>query len=148
MVFFADDEEFTDDEDLLLENEDFDLEEDDDDTDTTEENEEEVVDDLDLEEEVEAPQEVVEEEAYTPEPQQSSFSGAVTPGAIPINIQVEVGRLEMSAQKVLDLSPGNLLDLNVRPEDAVSLMVNGKCVGTGELVHMGETIGVRVISLG
>lgn len=67
---------------------------------------------------------------------------------LPISIRIEVGRIEMPVKQLLDLKPGNLLELDVTPEEGVNLVVNGKLVGKGELLQVGETLGVRVLDLG
>lgn len=64
---------------------------------------------------------------------------------IPVTISVEVGRLQMTIQKLMELSPGNLLELDVHPENGVDLVVNGKCVAKGELLRVGEVLGVRIL---
>ncbi len=37
----------------------------------------------------------------------------------------------MSVQKLLELQPGNLLELDVHPENGVDLVVNGSCIARG-----------------
>jgi type III secretion system YscQ/HrcQ family protein len=65
---------------------------------------------------------------------------------IPINIVVELGRIAMTLQKLSQLQPGNFLE--IPPFDnQVSLMVNGKRVAKGELVYIGEALGVRIQDL-
>lgn len=64
---------------------------------------------------------------------------------IPVTISVEVGRVQMTVQKLLELTPGNLLELDVHPENGVDLVVNGKCVAKGELLQIGEALGVRIL---
>lgn len=73
---------------------------------------------------------------------------AVSPENIPMTVVVEVGRLQMSIQKLMELEPGNLLELDVHPENGVDLVVNGKCIGRGELLRIGDTLGVRVLDKG
>ena len=73
---------------------------------------------------------------------------ALQPDEIPLSIVIEVGRLQMSVQKLLDLQPGNLLELNVRPETGVDLVVNGRRIGKGELLRIGEVLGVRILDIG
>lgn len=70
------------------------------------------------------------------------------PEEIPLSIVVEVGRLQMSVQKLLELQPGNLLELDIRPEMGVDLVVNGRRIGKGELLRVGEVLGVRVLDIG
>ncbi len=70
------------------------------------------------------------------------------PEHIPVALTVEVGRIQMTMENLLRLEPGNLLELNVHPEDGVDLTINGKLVGRGELLRIGENLGVRVLELG
>lgn len=67
---------------------------------------------------------------------------------IPLNIIVEVGRLQMPIKTLMELKPGNLLDFSVHPELGVDLVVNGCRIGKGELVQIGEVLGIRVLELG
>ena len=66
---------------------------------------------------------------------------------IPLDIIVEVGRFQMTIQKLTELKPGNLLDLNIHPENGVNLVVNGTCIAKGELLKIGETFGVRILDI-
>lgn len=67
---------------------------------------------------------------------------------IPVTLVVEVGQVQMTMEKLLSLAPGNLLEINLHPENHVDLTINGKTVGKGELIKIGEAIGVRVLELG
>lgn len=71
----------------------------------------------------------------------------ISPEELPVQLTVEVGRVKMTAGELLNLSPGNLLDLHVSPEQGVDLVVNGKKVGRGELIRMGDLLGVRILNL-
>jgi len=73
---------------------------------------------------------------------------ASTPQDIPLNIVVEVGRLQMPIKTLMELKPGNLLNLNIHPESGVDLIVNGCRIGKGELLQIGETLGIRILELG
>lgn len=66
---------------------------------------------------------------------------------IPLSIIIEVGRLQMPVKKILELQPGNLLELDVHPENGVDLVVNGKRIAKGELIKLGETLGVRILDI-
>lgn len=72
----------------------------------------------------------------------------LTPEQIPVNLTVEVGRIQMTMDQLLKLEPGNLLEIDVHPEHGVDLTINGKLVGKGELIRIGETLGVRVVQIG
>lgn len=66
--------------------------------------------------------------------------------ALPVHLTVEVGRVRMSIAELRKLAPGNMLELGVTPEQGVDLLVNGKKMGRGELIRMGETLGIRILS--
>lgn len=71
-----------------------------------------------------------------------------SPQAINVALVVEVGRVQMSMEKLLKLEPGNLLELDFHPENGVNLVVNGKIIGKGELIRIGDAIGIRILDLG
>jgi flagellar motor switch protein FliN/FliY len=79
---------------------------------------------------------------------EEQVSRPLTPEEIPLNLIVEMGRLQMSVQNLLELQSGNVLDLNIRPEDGVNLVVNGRRIAKGELLRIGDTLGVRILDLG
>lgn len=88
-----------------------------------------------------------EEEGEEPVPVKTETK-LFSPEKIPLNIVVEVGRVQMSVEQLMKLEPGNMLDIDLHPEDGVNLTVQGKVIGRGELIRIGEAIGVRVTQLG
>jgi flagellar motor switch protein FliN/FliY len=78
----------------------------------------------------------------------ASEEEAVALKKLPILVTVELARLHITLEKLMQLAPGNLIDLPVHPDQAVKLTVNGQVVGQAELVHLGETLGLRILSLG
>lgn len=66
---------------------------------------------------------------------------------IPLNVHIEVGRLQMPLERLLNLAPGQVLELGLHLDEGVSCMVGDKKVASGELVKLGETIGVRLIDV-
>lgn len=64
---------------------------------------------------------------------------------VPLTVVVEVGRIQISLQKLMELQPGNLLELNIHPENGIDLVVNGNVIGKGELLKLGDTLGVRIL---
>ncbi len=104
----------------------------------------------DLFEDLEVKEESLQEPSESPlktELAPSEEGPSITAEELPIHLIVEVGRLRMTAQELMTLAPGNLLELKVSPEQGVDLVVNGKKVGRGELMRMGDVLGVRIISL-
>lgn len=145
------DEEFEDEEQDELEEEE--LEEDfEESSEGLEEAEEEIAEEIDEEHPPDASQKAApaaEKQSVTAGPAPvSSVKKPFSPEDIPLSITVEVGRVQMSLQKVMELQPGNLLELNVRPENGVDLVVNGKRIAKGELLLVGEALGVRILDIG
>ncbi|OJU82082.1 MAG: hypothetical protein BGO10_04330 [Chlamydia sp. 32-24] len=66
---------------------------------------------------------------------------------IPLQVVVEVSRVHMNLDKVLELQPGTVLDLHKPLEPKVILSINGKKVAQGELLKLGENLGVRITEI-
>lgn len=71
-----------------------------------------------------------------------------SPLKIPFPIVVEVDRIKMSLEKLLQLTPGNILEMTVRPSQGVYLTVHGKKIARGELVKIGDVLGVKILETG
>ena len=69
-------------------------------------------------------------------------------GQLPLTVVVELAELVMSFGKLAELQPGNLLDLDIRPENGVCLVVNGTVIGRGDLLRIGDSVGVRITEIG
>jgi flagellar motor switch protein FliM len=74
-------------------------------------------------------------------------SGANLMNDIPLQIAVELGRVATTAEDVVSLRVGHVLDLNRVASEPLDLSVNGKVVARGELVEIDGNLGVRVLSL-
>lgn len=66
---------------------------------------------------------------------------------INLPLTIEIGRLNVSMETLLQLQQGNVLELPVNPESGVDLVINGKCIGKGELLKVGDNIAVRILQL-
>jgi len=64
---------------------------------------------------------------------------------VPLSISVEIGRFRMPIKKVMELQPGNLLELGARAQNGVDLVINGRCIAKGELLRIGDALGVRIL---
>ena len=88
-----------------------------------------------------------EEEVKTPSQEQPSPS--IPLNDLPLLVVVQLQELSMTFDQLKALQPGNLLDLDIHPEAAtVQLSVEGHIIGEGDLIRIGEKIGVRIRSLG
>lgn len=111
---------------------------------------------LEEEEEEEEEQEDDQPPPETPSPEATQETpkapgtqiGLVHLEEVPLTIVVEMGQIQMSVDQILKLEPGNLLPLQTSPEQAVQLTVNGRPVAKGELIRMGDVLGVRITQLG
>lgn len=63
---------------------------------------------------------------------------------LPVRLTCELGRLVLSLGELRELGEGSVLPLSRRPEQAVDLVVNGKRLGLGRLVAIGDDIGVQI----
>jgi flagellar motor switch protein FliN/FliY len=64
---------------------------------------------------------------------------------LPLHITVELARIRMTVDQLMKLSPGNFLELPIRPDQEVALTVNGQKIGRGEIVYLGEVPGIRIL---
>jgi flagellar motor switch protein FliN/FliY len=104
------------------------------------------------EEELSSEEELSEEgddHLWSPGPEETeSMEKIVHAQEVPLTLSVEVTRLKINLEKLLQLKPGNLIELPVRPEQGVDIVLNGKKVAKGELVKIGETLGVKILQIG
>lgn len=77
----------------------------------------------------------------------TSGDGAELLGDVPLQLMVELARLPMTADAVVALRVGQVVDLQRTAAEPVELSVNGKVVARGELVEIEGQLGVRVQSL-
>ncbi len=78
----------------------------------------------------------------------SSKEEALSLKELPTTITVELARLRITIDKLMQLAPGNLIELPIHPDQAVKLTINGQLIGHAELIHLGEALGLRILDLG
>ncbi|MBE0398767.1 type III secretion system cytoplasmic ring protein SctQ [Halomonas sp. FME1] len=66
---------------------------------------------------------------------------------LPVRLVCEFGRLELSLGELRELDRGSVLPLSRPSEEAVDLVVNGKAMGRGRLVEVGDGLGVQIVRL-
>jgi len=66
---------------------------------------------------------------------------------VELEINIELGKSELSIKKILDLAPGSIVELDKMAGEPVDLIVNNKIVAKGEVVVVDENFGIRVVSL-
>ncbi|HEY0428497.1 MAG TPA: FliM/FliN family flagellar motor switch protein [Pyrinomonadaceae bacterium] len=65
--------------------------------------------------------------------------------ALTLRVELEARRLTLA--EIADLRENQILELGVRPTDAVNLLIENRVVGRGELVEIEERLGVRITKL-
>ena len=66
---------------------------------------------------------------------------------VPLLIIAEIGRTQISVQKVLNLKKGNLVEFNKIVGEPMDVVVGGRLMARGEIVVVNERYGVRILSL-
>lgn len=66
---------------------------------------------------------------------------------IEVMLTFEFGRRTIDLRALRMIGPGHTFDLGRDPEGPVDILANGRTIGTGEIVRVGETIGVRAVRL-
>jgi type III secretion protein Q len=66
---------------------------------------------------------------------------------IPVNVRFEVAQWQAPLGEIAALAPGSIIDLGQRVDaQAVSVWVEQRCIGKGQLVAIGERLGVRLLT--
>jgi type III secretion protein Q len=66
---------------------------------------------------------------------------------LPVNLLLELGRLDLPLGEIRRLAPGAVLPLARPLDDSVDILANGRRIGRGALVQIGDSVGVRVTRL-
>jgi type III secretion system YscQ/HrcQ family protein len=84
--------------------------------------------------------------AGSPQDRSPDQGDAVTRN-LPVLVEFELGRLELTMGELAGLQPGYVFPLPAFVEGAnVTIRANGRASGRGELVAVGDTLGVRLVS--
>lgn len=63
---------------------------------------------------------------------------------VPVDLQIELGRKVMTAGDILKLAMGSVIRLYRSAGDNIEILVGGALIGSGEIVIIEETVGVRI----
>ena len=66
---------------------------------------------------------------------------------LPVRLVFEMGRLELSLGEVRKLAPGAVVPLARPVEESLDVIANGRRIGRGTLVQIGDSLGVRLTRL-
>ena len=63
---------------------------------------------------------------------------------VPVDLQIELGRKVMTTADILKLAVGSVIRLYRSAGDNIEILIGGALVGSGEIVIIEETVGVRI----
>lgn len=66
---------------------------------------------------------------------------------IPVKLVFELGRVELSLREIRELAPGAVVALARPLEESVDVVANGRRIGRGNLIQVGDSLGVRLVRL-
>lgn len=66
---------------------------------------------------------------------------------IPLDLSVELGKVKMLVNDLLQLGQGSIVDLNKPADEPLDIYVNGKLIARGEVVVVDEKYGIRVTDI-
>ncbi|KTC11849.1 MULTISPECIES: type III secretion system cytoplasmic ring protein SctQ [Pseudomonas] len=64
---------------------------------------------------------------------------------LPLTLICQLGSMELTLAQLREMAPGSVLPFTSQAHDEVDLMVNGRRIGRGELVIIGDGLGVRLL---
>lgn len=88
-------------------------------------------------------------------PDLEQATGATTGGGanlelikdIGVTLRVELGRTDMMIAEVLELSPGQVIELDKLAGEPLDILINDKLLARGEVVVVDEKFGIRITSI-
>ena len=83
--------------------------------------------------------------ASNPKPDQNN-SGGLAVGTLEVELTFVVGQITLTFEDLQVLKPGFSFELPTAASNTVTILANGKAVGQGELLSVGDRTGVRVLS--
>ncbi len=66
---------------------------------------------------------------------------------IPLEVSVELGRINMLVQDIVDLTSGSIIELEKAAGEPVDVLVNGLLVARGEVIVIEDNFGVRLTEI-
>ena len=66
---------------------------------------------------------------------------------VPLQITIEVGRLQLRVRDLMKLAPGKVLELKKPAGEPFDICVNGLQIARGEVIVVEATSGVRIIDV-
>ena len=68
-------------------------------------------------------------------------------GDLEVQLTFELGRQTVELEQLRAIMPGYVFPIERSPDDPVDIVANGRRIGRGEIVRVGDGLGVRLIRL-
>lgn len=66
---------------------------------------------------------------------------------VEVELTLEIGRRRMRIADVVKLGPGRTVELDKQAGEPLELLVNGRLIGRGEAVVVGDRYGIRITEI-
>ena len=66
---------------------------------------------------------------------------------IELNVSVVLGRTKMALKDIFELGKGSLIELDTYENQEVEIYVNGRKIGSGQIVIIDQNFGVRITNI-
>ena len=66
---------------------------------------------------------------------------------VEVELTLEIGRRRMRISEVMKLGPGKMVELDKLAGEPLELLVNGRLIGRGEAVVVGDRYGIRITEI-
>jgi flagellar motor switch protein FliN/FliY len=67
--------------------------------------------------------------------------------SVPVELSVQLGACMMPMKKVLELTPGSVVQLDKKADQPADLYVNDKLIAQGEIVVVDNAFGIKITKL-
>ena len=66
---------------------------------------------------------------------------------VSLRVSIELGRVTKPVREILEWREGSLVETNKIQGEAMEIMVNGRLLGKGEVVVVGDNLAIRITEL-
>ena len=67
--------------------------------------------------------------------------------SVPVELSVQLGACMMPMKKVLELTPGSVVQLDKKADQPADLYVNDKLIAQGQIVVVDNAFGIKITKL-
>ena len=86
-------------------------------------------------------------EDAVPDQADDTAAGDQSREELQIELSFEVGRSQAAVSQLRTLQPGYIFELDSRVDNPVAIRANGRLIGKGNLVRIGDRIGIQTTEL-